>query len=103
MFLNSGSTSLFFPSLSETKLATVIGVSLKDRGAILPAGHAANAAYWMDSEGKWITSSFYMNNLPDYVEKINDGRRVIPTIVVDGEAFSNPGINGLMKILENKA
>jgi predicted AlkP superfamily pyrophosphatase or phosphodiesterase len=50
----------------------VIGISLKDRGAILPAGHAANAAYWMDSEGKWITSSFYMNNLPDYVEKIND-------------------------------
>ena len=38
-----------------------------------------------------------------YVEKINDGRRVIPTIVIDGEAFSNPGINGLMKILENKA
>ena len=50
----------------------VVGISLKDRGAILPAGHAANAAYWMDSEGKWITSSFYMNNLPDYVEKIND-------------------------------
>ena len=57
---------LFNPS------SKVIGVSLKDRGAILPAGHAANAAYWMDSEGKWITSSFYMNNLPDYVEKIND-------------------------------
>ena len=37
-----------------------------------------------------------------FVEKINDGKRVIPTLVIDGEAFSNPGINGLMKILENK-
>ena len=50
----------------------VIGVSLKDRGAILPAGHAANAAYWMNSEGRWITSSFYMDNLPTYVQEIND-------------------------------
>lgn len=50
----------------------VIGISLKDRGAILPAGHAANAAYWMDSDGKWITSSFYMEYLPDYVQEIND-------------------------------
>ena len=36
------------------------------------------------------------------VEKINDGKRVIPTLVVDGETYTNPGINGLMKILENK-
>ncbi|MBT5699357.1 MAG: alkaline phosphatase family protein, partial [Flavobacteriales bacterium] len=50
----------------------VFGISLKDRGAILPAGHAADGAYWLSSDGKWITSSFYMNNLPDYVEKIND-------------------------------
>ena len=54
---------------SESK---VIGISLKDRGAILPAGHAANAAYWMNSEGRWITSSFYMDNLPNYVQEIND-------------------------------
>ena len=33
------------------------------------------------------------------VEKINNGRRVIPTLVVDGVSFTNPGINGLMKIL----
>ena len=50
----------------------VIGVSLKDRGAILPAGHAANASFWMDSDGKWITSSFYMESLPSYIEEIND-------------------------------
>ncbi len=50
----------------------VIGISLKDRGAILPAGHTANAAYWLGNNGKWITSSFYMESLPDYVQEIND-------------------------------
>tara|TARA_B100000674_G_scaffold412571_1_gene360950 strand:+ start:10508 stop:12091 length:1584 start_codon:yes stop_codon:yes gene_type:complete len=50
----------------------VIGISLKDRGAILPAGHTANAAYWLSNNGKWITSSFYMESLPNYVQEIND-------------------------------
>ena len=35
----------------------------------------------------------------DLVEKINNGKRVIPTLIVDGVIFINPGINGLMKIL----
>ena len=39
----------------------------KDRGAILSAGHSADAAYWMDSHGDWISSSFYMDNLPDWL------------------------------------
>ena len=50
----------------------VYGISLKDRGAILPAGHSANGAFWLSSDGKWITSSFYMNQLPDYIKTIND-------------------------------
>ncbi len=33
------------------------------------------------------------------VEEINNGKRVIPTLMVDGVSFTNPGINGLMKIL----
>ena len=33
------------------------------------------------------------------VEQINNGRRVIPTLVIDGTIYTNPGINGLMKIL----
>ncbi|WP_179354496.1 alkaline phosphatase PafA [Winogradskyella vidalii] len=50
-----------------------IGVALKDRGAILPAGHTANAAYWFHGgdEGAWITSSFYMNDLPQWVKDFN--------------------------------
>ncbi len=51
-----------------------IGISIKDRGAILPAGHTANAAYWFqgEKEGNWISSSFYMNALPDWVTKFNE-------------------------------
>ena len=46
----------------------VIGVSIKDRGAILPAGHLANGAYWFDySSGKFISSSFYFKSLPTWV------------------------------------
>lgn len=50
-----------------------IGVSLKDRGAILPAGHTANAAYWFygKDEGQWITSTHYMQSLPKWVTKFN--------------------------------
>lgn len=50
----------------------VIGISMKDRGAILPAGHAANAAYWYDAQtGNWITSSYYMNEIPEWVKSFN--------------------------------
>lgn len=45
----------------------VIGISLKDRGAILPAGHMGDAAYWMDANGEWITSSYYMDALPKWL------------------------------------
>lgn len=49
------------------------GVSLKDRGAILPAGHTANAAYWFagGDEGKFISSSYYMDKLPKWVKDFN--------------------------------
>jgi len=51
-----------------------IGISLKDRGAVLPAGHTANAAYWFrgKDEGRFITSSYYMNTLPDWVQDFNN-------------------------------
>ncbi len=58
--------------LSNNKQSRVIGIALKDRGAILPAGHLANAAYWFDSHsGNWITSTYYMNDLPEWVKKFN--------------------------------
>ncbi|MBP6022267.1 alkaline phosphatase PafA [Ferruginibacter sp.] len=57
--------------LSNNFKSKVIGIALKDRGAILPAGHSANAAYWYDG-GKWISSTHYMDALPDWVNKFND-------------------------------
>ncbi|MEI7472442.1 MAG: alkaline phosphatase PafA [Chitinophagaceae bacterium] len=57
--------------LSNNFKSKVIGIALKDRGAILPAGHSANAAYWYDG-GKWITSTHYMNELPTWVAKYNE-------------------------------
>jgi len=62
----------------ELHLATnfrskVIGIALKDRAAILPAGHSANGAYWYDeANGNWITSTYYMKELPAWVKDIND-------------------------------
>ena len=61
----------------ELKIATdfkakVIGVSLKDRAAILPAGHSADGAYWLDNAtGNFITSTYYMEQLPGWVEAFN--------------------------------
>jgi predicted AlkP superfamily pyrophosphatase or phosphodiesterase len=58
--------------LTTNKISKVIGIALKDRGGILPAGHSANAAYWYDSKaGEWITSSYYMNALPAWVTNFN--------------------------------
>src|SRR6516164_8470226 len=49
-----------------------IGVSIKDRGAILPAGHTADAAYWYDSDSNnWVTSSYYRDNLPEWAQAVN--------------------------------
>ena len=59
--------------LAQNMRGKTIGISIKDRAAILPAGHSANAAYWYDSgdRNQWITSSYYMENLPNWVKKFN--------------------------------
>ena len=55
-----------------------IAISLKDRGAVFPGGHTANGAYWFhgETEGRWITSSFYMSNLPKWVADFNGSNKV---------------------------
>ncbi|WP_297693741.1 alkaline phosphatase PafA [uncultured Eudoraea sp.] len=56
----------------------VIAVALKDRGAVLPGGHTANAAYWFlgGGEGKWISSTYYMESLPKWVVDFNSSNSV---------------------------
>lgn len=58
--------------IASQKKSKVIGISFKDRGAVLPAGHMANAAYWYDGRtGRFISSTYYMSNLPEWVDKFN--------------------------------
>lgn len=65
----------------ELKLATggrarVFAVSLKGSAVVLAGGRAADAAYWIESKsGAWITSSYYMQSLPGWVQQFNQGRR----------------------------
>ncbi|MFW6327725.1 MAG: alkaline phosphatase family protein, partial [Bacteroidota bacterium] len=50
----------------------VVGISLDPSSAVLSAGHVADAAYWYDANnGKWITSTYYMDSLPAWVEEFN--------------------------------
>jgi predicted AlkP superfamily pyrophosphatase or phosphodiesterase len=64
----------------ELKLATqgksrVFGVSLKDRAAVLPAGFAGDAAYWIDPRsGQWVTSTYYRDDLPKWAQDFNSSR-----------------------------
>jgi len=70
--------------LHTQKRGKVIGVAVKDRGAVLPAGHAANAAYWFEggATGNWVTSSYYMDALPQWVKDFNNSDAV--------EAYKKP-------------
>ena len=59
--------------LTNRGKSKVIGISLKDRGAILPAGRSGDAAYWYDgATGNWISSTWYMNDLPKWVKDFNE-------------------------------
>jgi predicted AlkP superfamily pyrophosphatase or phosphodiesterase len=69
----------------ELRLATnfkgkVIGMSLKDRGAILPAGHFANWAFWYSKTGSFISSNFYGEKLPEWVNDFNNEKRFMTYI-----------------------
>ena len=72
----------------ELRLATnfkgkVIGISLKDRGAILPAGHFANWAFWYSKTGAFISSTFYGQELPIWVNQFNQEKHYLPYLSND--------------------
>ncbi|MCX6331580.1 MAG: alkaline phosphatase family protein [Bacteroidetes bacterium] len=66
----------------ELKLATnfkskVFGISIKDRGAIIPAGHSADGAFWYDSKsGSFISSTYYGKALPTWLTNYNNAHIV---------------------------
>lgn len=63
--------------LAQNMKGKTIGIGIKDRSAVLPAGHTANAAYWYSggNHNQWITSSFYMKELPDWVKEFNSNNK----------------------------
>ena len=61
--------------LATNDRARVIGISVKDRSAILPAGRHANAAYWFSTaSGNMVSSTYYFNQLPNWVTSFNNSR-----------------------------
>ena len=79
----------------ELRLATsgrsrVYGVSIKDRAAILPVGHAANGAFWLDdASGHFTTSTYYMEHLPTWAQSFNGGTRLAEAFKEAGTAPGN--------------
>ena len=58
--------------LSNLRQSKVFGISLEPVSAVLSAGHMADGAFWFDNEnGNWITSSYYMQNLPNWLDEEN--------------------------------
>lgn len=65
----------------ELRLATnfqskVVGVAIKDRGSILPAGHTGTAYWYEGANGAFVSSTYYMNTLPDWVQQFNNKKLV---------------------------
>ena len=105
----------------EMKLATsgkarVVGMSIKDRAAILPAGHLADAAYWYDpGTGSFVTSSYYRADLPDWVKEFNSkaanqykgmewlGRKMPEDEKVYSALLSSPFGNDLLEAFAEQA
>ena len=75
----------------------VIAISLKDRAAILPGGHTANAAYWYDGmTGHFISSTYYMPSLPSWVAQFNDQEPTKPYCGKSWQALpETPGAGGM--------
>jgi hypothetical protein len=70
--------------LFTNRQSKVIGISIKDRGAVLPAGHMADAAYWYDNKsGQFITSTYYMKALPAWAAQFNS--KNLPAIYLSQE------------------
>ena len=94
--------------LSNNFKSNIVGIALKDRGAILPAGHAdttiypsghpGTTAYWYDDTvGRWISSSYYMRakKLPTWVLQYNAKDPVSAYMKTDWKTLKDPNLYGL--------
>ena len=75
--------------IADRNTSRVVGLSMKDRAAILPAGHMADAAYWVDdTTGAFVSSTWYQPALPAWVQQFNAGK---PAQQFLGKIWSVPG------------
>lgn len=92
----------------ELRLATnfqsrVFGFSLKDRGAILPAGHLANGAFWFDdSTGNFMSSSFYGAQLPTWLQDFNN-KKLPDNYLKQGWQLLYPATTYVQSLPDNNA
>lgn len=71
----------------------VIGISIKDRGAILPAGHIADGAYWFDGgTGNFVSSTFYFPDLPQWVKDYNAKRTADKFLGAEWKSIDSPKV-----------
>ena len=71
----------------------IIGISLKDRSAILPAGHMADGAYWFDGQsGNFVSSTYYFAGLPAWVRDYNAGHPADKYAGVDWLGHKMPAV-----------
>ncbi|HHP7242399.1 MAG TPA: alkaline phosphatase PafA [Cyclobacteriaceae bacterium] len=89
----------------------VIGISIKDRGAVLPAGNIADAAYWYDNvTGNFMSSTYYMDALPDWVNNFNEkkiadkylNKTWEPELPLDNYTESGPDDNAYEVVFSGK-
>ena len=74
----------------------VFGVSLKDRSAILPGGRGADAAYWWDTKtGAFVTSTYYMTDVPEWVRAFNDRKPADTHAGEEWTPFTGPSLRQL--------
>lgn len=65
-----------------------VGIAIKDRASILPAGHAATAAFWFNrKDGHFVSSSYYMNELPEWAKRFNANNVVDSYLEKDWETL----------------
>ena len=67
-------TSLFDWMRVHDPESRALSVSRKDRGAILPLGRAKQAVFWWTADGRFTTSTYYADTLPDWVNRFNARR-----------------------------
>jgi predicted AlkP superfamily pyrophosphatase or phosphodiesterase len=68
----------------------IFGVSVKDRGAITLAGHAGTAYWFSKAAGEMVTSTYYMETYPDWVQAWNDSGLVASYADTSWELSSDP-------------